>query len=50
MKLQLARQNAIDHPSESSYKEEETDLKQRYDVCSYDYGKVFKVYLRIQNL
>nr|XP_022314564.1 uncharacterized protein C19orf60 homolog [Crassostrea virginica] len=28
VKLQLARQNAIDHPSESSYKEEETDLKQ----------------------
>lgn len=30
VKLQLARQNATDHPTDSNFKEEEADLKQRY--------------------
>ncbi|XP_056019049.1 required for excision 1-B domain-containing protein-like isoform X1 [Ostrea edulis] len=34
VKLQLARQNATDNPEDSSFKEEEIDLKQRYRYCS----------------
>lgn len=33
--LQLARQNATDHPTDSNFKEEEADLKQRYFKFKY---------------
>lgn len=36
VKLQLARQNATDHPTDSNFKEEEADLKQRY--FKFEYG------------
>lgn len=35
VKLQLARQNATDHPTDSNFKEEEADLKQRYFKFRY---------------
>lgn len=34
--MQLARQNATDHPTDSNFKEEEADLKQRY--FKFEYG------------
>lgn len=47
VKLQLARQNATDHPTDSNFKEEEADLKQRYFMVKEFQRKHVHVYSEI---